>query len=98
MVANSFVAWLIFLAAVTPILENSLTLFLASWNDVLISCKFANTALFANRVAVTILSTMLVNVFPYTSALDCKNIPGNVEVLFAFATFSTYGVQMDWLN
>ena len=82
-----------FFTAVTPILENSLKLFLVCCNDVLISSAFANAVLFASRVAVTKLSTILVNVLPYTSALDGENTAGKAEVLFT--TFSTYGVHID---
>lgn len=57
-------------------------LFLACWNYELTSSVFANPVLFVSRPPVTKLSTIFVKVLPFTSALDCENIPGNAEVLF----------------
>ena len=74
-------------------MENSLTLFLVCCNDVLINSAFANIVLSASRVAVTKLSTMLVNVLPYTSALDGENTPESPDV--RFTTFSIYGVHIE---
>ena len=62
------------LAAITPNTENSLTLFLVCRNDLLNSFAFAYIVLFASRVAATKLSTMLLDVLQYTSALD-REIP-----------------------
>ena len=74
-VTNSIVAWRIFFTSFTPILENSLMLFLACWNYELTSSVFANTVLFVSRPPVTKLSTIFVKVLPFTSALVVKTFP-----------------------
>ena len=58
------------LAAITPNSENSLTLVLVFYNDLLNSFAFANIVLFASRVAATKLSAMFLDVLQYKTALD----------------------------